>query len=76
VNNAVLGVTLPIGVACRPPNALSVVIAVMDAFDVNAAAVMLPAAPIPPETSSAPVVVLVETVFPLTIKLVSTVALP
>ena len=36
--------TLPIGVACNPPNALIVVIAVMDAFDVNAAPVMLPLA--------------------------------
>ena len=44
VNNALLGVTLPIGVACRPPNALIVVIAVIDPLLVTAAAVTLPVA--------------------------------
>jgi hypothetical protein len=44
VNNALLGVTLPIGVACRPPNALTVVTAVIDPLLVTAAAVTLPVA--------------------------------
>ena len=44
VNNAVLGVTLPIGVACIPPRALSVVTAVILALLVTAAAVTLPVA--------------------------------
>ena len=42
VKIAVLGVTLPIGVACMPPKALNVVIAVIDPLLVIAAAVTLP----------------------------------
>ena len=41
VNNAVLGATLPIGVACRPPNALNVVLNVPLLLTVNAFTVVL-----------------------------------
>ena len=44
VNKAVLGVTLPIGVACKPPKPLIVVMAVIDPLLVNAAPVTLPVA--------------------------------
>lgn len=61
VNNALLGVTLPIGVDCSPPNALSVVIAVIDVLLVIAAAVTLPVAlnvdtiaVLPPATPNVP----------------------
>ena len=45
VNNAVLGVTLPIGVDCIPPRALNVVAAVIDPLLVKAAPVMFPLDP-------------------------------
>lgn len=44
VNIAVLGETLPIGVACNPPKPLIVVIAVIDPLLVNPAPVILPVA--------------------------------
>ena len=44
VNKAVLGVTLPIGVACKPPNADNEVTAVIDPLLVKLAPVMLPVA--------------------------------